>query len=63
MKTKWTVLTTEDEYDIALERTIQIFHAETGTPEGDELDIFIPLVAAYEDIHYPIPAPPKKIRK
>ena len=59
MKKSWTILTTEEEYNIALERTIEIFHAEAGTQEGDELDILLPLIIAYEDIHYPIPGPKK----
>ena len=56
----WEEFKTEDEYEVALARTIEIFHAPHGTPEGDELDILIPLIVAYEDIHYPIPAPAKK---
>jgi HTH-type transcriptional regulator/antitoxin HigA len=59
MKKSWTILTTEEEYHIALKRTIEIFHAEAGTPEGDELDILLPLIITYEDVHYPIPAPEK----
>ena len=57
MYKSWKTLKTEVEYKRALKRTIEIFHAEKGTPEGDELDILLPLVTAYENIHYPIPAP------
>jgi HTH-type transcriptional regulator/antitoxin HigA len=57
MERVWTAFRSEKEYDIALERMIQIFHAEQGTPESDELQSLLPLVMEYEDIHYPIPAP------
>ena len=50
-------LKNEIEYDIALERTIELFHAEKGTPEFGELEILLPLVTDYEDRHYPIPKP------
>jgi len=53
----WKILKTETEYNIALERTIEIFHANEGTPESDELDILLLLVKDYEDRHYQIPAP------
>ncbi|WP_295654150.1 helix-turn-helix domain-containing protein [uncultured Mucilaginibacter sp.] len=55
MESKWMVLKTEDEYDIALERTIEIFHSEKGTPEFDELELLLLLVKDYEDRHYQIP--------
>ena len=57
MEKSWKVLKSEDEYDIALERTIEIFHAEKGTPEFDELEVLLLLVKDYEDRHYPIPTP------
>jgi HTH-type transcriptional regulator/antitoxin HigA len=57
MATNWKVLKSEEEYDIALERTIELFHAEENTPEGEELDLLVLLVKDYEDRHYHIPAP------
>ncbi|MDB5156963.1 MAG: transcriptional regulator [Mucilaginibacter sp.] len=54
---KWNALKTEAEYDIALKRTIEIFHVLKGTPEGDELAMLLQLVKEYEDIHFQIPAP------
>jgi HTH-type transcriptional regulator/antitoxin HigA len=54
---RWQTLKTEAEYNKALKRTIEIFHSEQGTPEGDELDILLLLVKEYEDEHYPIPEP------
>jgi HTH-type transcriptional regulator/antitoxin HigA len=57
MEKGWSVLNNEKDYNIALKRTIEIFHAEQGTPEGDELNLLLPLIMDYEDIHYPIPDP------
>ena len=47
---------TEDDYDAALKRIDQLMNAELETPEGDELDILVTLVEAYEAKHYPVPA-------
>ena len=41
----------------ALKRIEQLWDAKPKTPEGDELDILITLVSAYEDKHFPIPTP------
>lgn len=51
----WKVIKTEAEYKAAVKRTMEIFHAEEGTPEGDELDLLLVLVKDYEDknIHLP----------
>jgi len=57
MAQDWKVLEREEEYDRALERTIEIFHADLNTPEGVELDLLLGLVKNYEDIHYHIPDP------
>ena len=46
---------TEKDYDVALVRIDQLMHADLGTPEGDELDILVTLVEAYEAKHYSIP--------
>ncbi|HTN37283.1 MAG TPA: helix-turn-helix domain-containing protein [Arachidicoccus sp.] len=51
----WKVVKTEDEYRIALNRTMEIFHAEEGTPEGEELALLLVLVKDYEDKHIHIP--------
>src|SRR5690606_23764745 len=48
---------TEAEYRKALARTIEIFHAEDGTPEADELDLLLVLIKDYEDRHFEIPLP------
>ena len=50
-------LQTEEEYRRALHRLGEVFHAQPGTPEGDEHEILADLVEAYEDIHYPMSDP------
>jgi len=58
MSTKqWKVLKSEPEYKEALERTIEIFHADDGTIEADELDLLLVLIKDYEDKHIHIPSP------
>lgn len=57
MEKQWKLLKTETEYNEALNRTIEIFHAEEGSDESDELDILLLLVKDYEDRNYTIPAP------
>ena len=57
MSKVWKVLKTEQEYKIALKRTIALFHADENTPEGEELDLLVLLVKDYEDRHYHIPDP------
>lgn len=51
----WKILKTEDEYNNAIMRTMEIFHAEDGTPESDELDILLLLVKDYEEKNIVIP--------
>lgn len=48
---------TEQDYDIALERIEALWGAELETPEGDELDILVTLVGAYEKENHPVPPP------
>ena len=52
----WKVLKTEPDYQKAIRRTLKIFHAEEGTPQGDELDLLLVLVKDYEDKHIHLPA-------
>ena len=47
----------EQDYEAALERIEELFSAKQNTPEGDELEVLITLVSAYEDVHYKIDAP------
>ena len=50
----WKVLNTEEQYQKAITRTLEIFHAEEGTPEADELALL--LVKDYENRHVHLPA-------
>ncbi len=48
---------TKTDHKEALQRIEILWDAEPETPEGEELDVLATLIAAYEEIHYPIPAP------
>lgn len=50
-------LKTEADYKEALAEIESVFNAEANTPEADRLDVLAMLVEAYEEEHYPIPAP------
>ncbi|RNF35329.1 helix-turn-helix domain-containing protein [Paracoccus methylarcula] len=45
---------TDEDHKKALERIDALWGAETGTPEGDELDLLFDLVEHYEEHHFPI---------
>ena len=45
----------EQTYKDSLKRIEELWGAEQDTPEGDELDILLVLIEAYEEKHYPIP--------
>ena len=47
----------EEDYEAALVRLDEIFHAEEGTPEGEELEVLADLIEHYEDKHYPMDFP------
>lgn len=46
----------EANYEKALARTYELMQLrpELNTPEGDELDMLVTLIEAYEEIHYPM---------
>lgn len=49
----------DDDLRQAFHRLEEIFHAEEGTPEADEMEILVTLIEVYENKHYPIgPADP-----
>lgn len=48
---------TEADYDAALAEIERIFDAAPGTADGDRLDVFTTLVAAYEEQHHPMLPP------
>lgn len=52
----WNVLRTNQEYQKAIKRTLEIFNAETGTPEDNELDLLLVLVKDYEDKNISLPS-------
>jgi HTH-type transcriptional regulator/antitoxin HigA len=47
----------ETDYEQALARIDRLMEAQSGTPEGDELDILATLVEAYERKHHAIDLP------
>jgi len=48
---------TEEDYNYALKKVEELWDAESGTPEGDESEIWCTLVEAYEKKHFPIDKP------
>jgi HTH-type transcriptional regulator/antitoxin HigA len=50
-------LKTEADYEAALQTIDQLMDAELDTQEGDQLDVLVTLVEAYEAKHYPIADP------
>lgn len=51
----WKVLKTEEDYEKASIRLMEIFHAAPNSPEYDELDLLMVLVKDYDDKHYKLP--------
>ena len=51
---------TEADYEAGLAEIERLWSAVPHTPEGDLLDVWVTLVEAYEEKHYPI-APPDPI--
>src|SRR2546427_11306699 len=47
----------EADHDEALRRVEALWGSTSGTPEGDELDVLVSLIEAYEREHYPIDLP------
>lgn len=54
---QWTILKTEEEYDIAVERLDEIFDVEPGDADFAEAELLGLLINDYEETHYPIAAP------
>lgn len=48
---------TEADHEAALREIEHLWGAETGTPEGDRLEVLTTLVEAYEQAHFPMDAP------
>ena len=51
---------TKKDYNAALKRIETLFDSRMNTPEGDELEILVTLVEAYEKKHFDI-APPDPV--
>lgn len=51
----WKVIKTEEEYEKASIRLMEIFHASPNSSEYDELDLLMVLVKDYDDKHYQLP--------
>ncbi len=48
---------TEEDHERALRRIEQVWGAPQGSPKGDELDVLVTLVEAYERTQHPIDTP------
>lgn len=51
----WKVLYTENEYNNASLRLMELFHALPNTPEFDEMELLLVLVKDYDNRHYAMP--------
>jgi len=51
------VIRNPEEHEEALRRIDQLIDAEPGTPESEELDLWVTLVEVYENEYEPIEAP------
>lgn len=47
----------EADYDEALRRVEALWGSTPGTAKGDELDVLVPLIEAYERQHHPVDLP------
>ncbi len=47
----------DDDLTAAFVRLESIFQAQEGTPEGDEMEVLVTLIEAYENKYYPISLP------
>ena len=52
-----SIIKNENQYRAYLDRMNEIFHAEEGTPESEELDLLALVLEKYEDEYYPIDVP------
>ena len=51
----WKVLKTDEDYNKASLRLMEIFHAKPNTAESYELDLLLVLVKDYDDKNYHLP--------
>jgi HTH-type transcriptional regulator/antitoxin HigA len=57
MATDLKPIRTEADYEAALAEVERLWGAESGTPEGDRLDVLATLIDVYEAQHYPMDPP------
>lgn len=57
MKKQVLSLNNKEQYDKALRRMEEIFNADQGTPEFEELNRLARLIAEYEEEHFPVDPP------
>jgi HTH-type transcriptional regulator/antitoxin HigA len=48
---------TEADYQATLKEVENLLDSQSGTPEGDRMDVLVTLIEAYEARHDPIPEP------
>ncbi len=51
----WTILKTEEDYNKANERLMELFDADLNTAKNDELALLILLIEDYDNKHYVLP--------
>jgi HTH-type transcriptional regulator/antitoxin HigA len=52
----WKVLKTEEDYNKASLRLMEIFQSEVNSPQNDELELLLVLVKDYDDKHFQLPS-------
>jgi len=50
----------DEDLHTAFARLSEVYQAQMGTPEADEMEVLVTLIEAYENQHYPI-APPDPV--
>lgn len=48
---------TAEDYEVALHAVESLWDAKPNTPKGDDLDVLVTLIEAYEEKNYPIDFP------
>jgi len=54
---KVNIIRTEADHQKALARMEKLWGSPSGTPKGDELELLMLVVEAYEEANYPVPPP------
>jgi len=54
---KVNIIRTEADHKKALARMEKLWGSASGTPKGDELELLMLVVEAYEEANYPVPPP------